>query len=94
MCVEPSHRRRGLAARMMSTLMAFARDEGVHRIFLTTPAFNRAAAAVYERAGFSILREFVLALPEALWPRPPFIDIEMQWSDVLVESERGPLAES
>jgi GNAT superfamily N-acetyltransferase len=59
MYVDPSARRRGIA----SAMLRFAEDEcrrlGAHRIELSTSELQSAAIALYERAGYKLLREVV-----------------------------------
>jgi GNAT superfamily N-acetyltransferase len=48
--VEPAHRRRGVATRLVETAVAFCRDRGLASVVLHA---SEAGAKVYERLGFS-----------------------------------------
>lgn len=54
----PEARRRGLAARVLETLLARCADWGVRTVFLQVEADNAPAIALYERAGFSTLTTY------------------------------------
>ena len=50
----PTARRRGLAGKILSTLLARAREVGASRAYLQVEASNLGAIPLYERAGFEI----------------------------------------
>jgi GNAT superfamily N-acetyltransferase len=52
MYVVPTARGRGVGRRVLEQLETFARDRGAHRLVLETGPQQRAAIALYERAGF------------------------------------------
>ena len=54
--VVPSHRRRGLARRMMEHIMPVLRDAGARRYVLEVIESNTRAVALYESLGFSTIR--------------------------------------
>ncbi len=49
----PSHRRRGIAAALMSDIVAFAKENGIVHLMLEVRASNAGAIALYEKIGFS-----------------------------------------
>ncbi len=51
--VLPEMRRRGIGRRLLSGAMAELGMRGARRVFLDVDAENRAAVALYERAGFA-----------------------------------------
>jgi ribosomal-protein-alanine N-acetyltransferase len=51
--VAAAFQRKGLGRRMLSTLLKTAAEQGLNRVFLEVRAGNRAAIALYLRAGFS-----------------------------------------
>jgi ribosomal protein S18 acetylase RimI-like enzyme len=53
MRTHPDHRRRGLARRVLSTLLAHAEQSGARRAYLQVEAANLGAVELYRRAGFS-----------------------------------------
>ncbi len=53
MRTAPDHRRKGLARRVLSTLLHAAGGEGATRAYLQVEANNAPAIAMYEAAGFS-----------------------------------------
>ncbi|HEV7913915.1 MAG TPA: GNAT family N-acetyltransferase [Albitalea sp.] len=53
--VAPSHRGRGLARRLLQSVIVLARQaDGIRQLNLTAYAANRAAVALYESLGFEI----------------------------------------
>lgn len=52
MIVHPSHRARGIGARLLEQAIRTARDAGCLRITLLTDAENENASRFYQRAGF------------------------------------------
>jgi GNAT superfamily N-acetyltransferase len=52
MRTSPDHRRQGLAARVVSALLAFTAEQGARRSYLQVEAANTNAVALYERLGF------------------------------------------
>jgi ribosomal protein S18 acetylase RimI-like enzyme len=53
MRTHPDHRRRGLARRVLSTLLAHAEQSGARRAYLQVEAANLGVVELYRRAGFS-----------------------------------------
>jgi ribosomal protein S18 acetylase RimI-like enzyme len=53
--VSAAHRRRGLGARLMDEIAAWARRQGAAELVLTVWAGNDAAQAFYERLGYRAL---------------------------------------
>lgn len=49
-----SHWRRGVGTRLLAAAEDFARAEGIHRLELSVMTQNRAAQALYRRAGFAV----------------------------------------
>lgn len=58
MYVRPQYRGRGLAQRMLDHLADVARSGGAYRLRLETGIHQRAAIALYERAGFARIPPF------------------------------------
>ena len=52
LCVAPSARRKGAAHLLLETLLAEVRGQHVQRVFLEVAVDNKAALALYQRAGF------------------------------------------
>ncbi|TAA11028.1 GNAT family N-acetyltransferase [Pseudoxanthomonas winnipegensis] len=52
--VRASHRRQGIAGRLLSQLIAQARDSGIEALLLTVVAGNLPARRLYEQAGFAV----------------------------------------
>lgn len=52
LCVDPSYRRRGIAAHMLDELIDIALQSGARTAFLEVRPSNPGAIALYERAGF------------------------------------------
>lgn len=50
--VDPAHRRRGLAMRLLDEIIAAVEGNGAAALFLEVDGGNGAAAALYEKAGF------------------------------------------
>lgn len=50
--VDPDHRRRGAARRLLDSIAAHAQSRGAHALFLEVGADNPAARALYDRKGF------------------------------------------
>ncbi len=63
---RPEHRGRGVAARLLDALLAWARDEGHGQAVVATAIENAAAIRAYERAGFARYAEWRHADYEAL----------------------------
>jgi GNAT superfamily N-acetyltransferase len=61
MFTEPEHRRRGLARRLMKTILAWCRDAGMEFIYLHASDFGR---PLYETLGFKPTNEMRMALSE------------------------------
>ncbi len=55
--VEPSHRRRGLARRLMEAILAWSREQGIERVSLHASIIGQ---PLYETLGFTRSNEFVL----------------------------------
>jgi RimJ/RimL family protein N-acetyltransferase len=53
MRTSPSHRRKGLAGRIVAALLASAHAAGARRMYLQVEAANTGAVALYERLGFA-----------------------------------------
>lgn len=51
--VDPSHRRQGLARRIVDTALAWAHDHGADKVYLQTVRSNEAALALYAAYGFT-----------------------------------------
>ena len=56
MYLDRRHRGRGLGRRLLRVALAFARRAGYRRVVLETNTRLRTAIALYERAGFRVLR--------------------------------------
>jgi len=54
--VMPSHRGRGIAARLFAEVEAIARERGACKLTLEVLSGNRAARALYEKLGFDDYR--------------------------------------
>ena len=54
MRTAPNHRRQGYAARILSTLLAKARQAGASKAYLQVEAANFGAIPIYQRAGFEV----------------------------------------
>ncbi|MBU1249356.1 MAG: ribosomal protein S18-alanine N-acetyltransferase [Proteobacteria bacterium] len=52
LAVHPKHRRKGFAARLLSTLLARCREQGVRKGFLDVKASNNPAIDLYLKFGF------------------------------------------
>jgi len=57
MWVDPAWRGRGAAAALLDAAVAWARERGAHTVGLGVNCANRAAVALYRRAGFQVLGE-------------------------------------
>lgn len=57
MWVDPAWRGRGVAGALLDAAVAWARQRGAHTVGLGVNCANRAAVALYERAGFKVLGE-------------------------------------
>lgn len=57
MWVDPAWRGRGVAALLLDTAIAWARERGAHTVGLGVNCANGAAVALYRRAGFRVLGE-------------------------------------
>lgn len=53
--VDPARRGEGLAGRILHSLLALLRDDGVETALLATNDGNPAACRVYDRAGFTLI---------------------------------------
>lgn len=53
LAVSPSARRRGVGRALLEAALARAAEDGVELVFLEVAADNRAALALYDRAGFA-----------------------------------------
>lgn len=62
-CVLPSHRRRGLARRLLRTAKAWWAEQGADHVMAHTHATNRALQALFTSEGF-----VVLGTGEGRWP--------------------------
>ena len=54
MRTAPTHRRQGYAARILSTLLAKARQAGATKAYLQVEAANVGAIPIYQRVGFAV----------------------------------------
>lgn len=54
LAVEPRHRRRGIARRLLGDALAWFRREGVGEVFLEVREGNSAAIALYQGQGFQV----------------------------------------
>ena len=59
MYVDPAARRRGIASAMLECAEAECRRRGVRRLVLSTSELQPDAIALYEKSGFSLIREEV-----------------------------------
>jgi GNAT superfamily N-acetyltransferase len=59
MFTEPAHRRRGLARRLMDTMLAWCRAEGMHSLYLHASDHGR---PLYESLGFTATNEMRIVL--------------------------------
>jgi ribosomal protein S18 acetylase RimI-like enzyme len=57
MWVHPAHRRAGTGQRLLDAVIEWARDRGVHDLFLTVTCGNAAALRLYQRNGFEAIGE-------------------------------------
>ncbi len=73
MFVAAAHRGDGLAARLMETLVAWARTEGVHTIYLGTTAVMSAAHRFYDKHGFARID------PAELPPSFPLMSVDSRF---------------
>ncbi len=60
--VDPSWRRRGLAAPAMAAVVALALEQGVEVVSLYVNSFNTPALAAYRRTGFEQVGTFATVL--------------------------------
>lgn len=56
--VAPSHRRRGLAGRLLAALVDWGRGHGARAVYLQVTADNEAALGMYRRAGFVVHHDY------------------------------------
>jgi ribosomal protein S18 acetylase RimI-like enzyme len=54
MVVSDTHRRLGIGAALLHTLIAHAREQGLSSVFLTTMSFQIPAMRMYEKVGFVV----------------------------------------
>ena len=73
MFVAAAHRGDGLAARLMETLVAWARAEGVRTIYLGTTAVMNAAHRFYAKHGFAPID------PAELPPSFPLMNVDSRF---------------
>ena len=70
--VRPSHRRHGVAKRLLDHLLEWARERGFETVQLYVSAANVGARAFYAREGFEVLQEiWRKQLPPAEGALPP-----------------------
>ena len=50
---SPEHRRRGIAAALMSDILTFAKENGIMHLMLEVRESNAGAIALYEKIGFT-----------------------------------------
>lgn len=55
LCVLPSFRRRGIAIRLLESVVSRARDAGCDRLLLEVAEDNEEAGALYRKLGFAIV---------------------------------------
>ena len=58
-CVDPIHRRKGYANRLLSFALEQMRGAGAEKVFLEVRESNAAARALYEKVGFTYLNKRV-----------------------------------
>ena len=56
LCVDPSHRKRGLGRALMTAAEEYARAAGFHNITLNVWEFNESARSFYESLGYGVQR--------------------------------------
>jgi L-amino acid N-acyltransferase YncA len=56
--VDPAHRHKGLASRLIDELAEIAVREGIERLYAEIPADDRAAIDVFQRRGFKLVARF------------------------------------
>jgi len=61
MYVDPAHRRRGIGALLLSHAEATCRGKGASKLVLSTSELQTAAIALYNAAGYRLVREVVAA---------------------------------
>ncbi len=61
MYVDPAHRRRGIGALLLSHAEATCRSKGASKLVLSTSELQTAAIALYNSAGYRLVREVVAA---------------------------------
>jgi len=64
MRTAPEHRRKGLARRIFTSLLAASRQAGASRAYLQVEAANAPAVALYSEAGFEEAYRY------SYWSRP------------------------
>ncbi|MFB6219252.1 MAG: GNAT family N-acetyltransferase [Halobacteriaceae archaeon] len=52
--VHQEYQGAGIGTELLDTLLGYGAEQGVERVWLTVERWNRAAVAVYEKAGFEI----------------------------------------
>lgn len=53
--VLPSHRKKGIAGKLLERLLQEAKEQKLHSIYLEVRASNKAAITLYEHAGFQMI---------------------------------------
>jgi len=75
MYVQPSHRGAGLGRALLTELVAIARDAGLQRIRLDSPAFMTAAHGLYRANGFVDIAPYAgNEIPPQWWDRWLFME--------------------
>jgi ribosomal-protein-alanine N-acetyltransferase len=77
--VAPGFQRRGWGNHMLLTLIDWARERGVHAIWLEVRASNRGAIALYQALGFEHQGERKNYYPLALNQREDAVIMGLQW---------------
>ena len=77
--VAPGFQRRGWGSHMLHTLIEWARERGVHAIWLEVRASNRGAIAMYQTLGFEQQGERKNYYPLALHQREDAVIMGLQW---------------
>jgi ribosomal protein S18 acetylase RimI-like enzyme len=72
LAVSPTHRRRGIAARMVNEAESRLKSAGCPKINLQIRSSNRGVIAFYERLGYAV--DDVLSMGKRLEKDPPYSD--------------------
>jgi ribosomal-protein-alanine N-acetyltransferase len=77
--VAPGFRRRGWGGHMLRTLIDWARERGVHAIWLEVRASNQAGIALYQAHGFDLQGERKNYYPLSSNQREDAVVMGLQW---------------